>query len=64
MTHEDQQRLNGWHACENGEPFNFLMPKTWQQGWLLYSDTEHLVRRLKLPIELSRPATTRAGSRK
>lgn len=58
MTHEDQQRLNGWHSCEKGEPFNFLMPKEWQQGWLLRSDAEHLVRRLSLPIELSRPASS------
>lgn len=58
MTFEDQQRLDGWHACQNAEPFNFLMPKEWQQGWLLRSDTEHLVRQLKLPIDLSHPASS------
>lgn len=45
MTFEDQQRLNGWHAAQNAEPFNFLMPKEWQAGWLLWSDTQ-VVQRL------------------
>lgn len=32
-------RLNGWHAAERGEVFDFRMPKTWQEGHMLWTQT-------------------------
>jgi hypothetical protein len=65
MTFEDQQRLNGWHAAEAGEVFDFRQPKTWQQGHMLWTATHIAAPFLSLPpqpLNVSSKAASSSGS--
>lgn len=42
MTHEDQQRVHGWHAREAEIGFDFRQSKAWQEGWMLKNQALHV----------------------
>lgn len=56
MQQKDQDRLNGWHAAERGDLFDFRMPKDWQEGHMLWTHA-HITHQQR-----QRPASSRQAS--
>lgn len=56
MTFEDQQRLNGWHAAERQEGFDFRQPKPWQEGHMLWTQTHIAQPFLSVPTAKADPS--------
>jgi hypothetical protein len=58
MTFEDQQLLNGWHAAERQEYFDFRQTPEWRKGHLLWTQT-HIAQPF-LSLQKTQPATSSA----